>query len=174
VLAQFCYVGAQVGTWSFFIQYIQDYTGEHEKLAGTLLTGTLVAFAVGRFSATWLMKFIKPAKLMGILRNRQHHTGPASRGYSRLDWCMVDFPDQFLHVADVSHDFCPGHQRSGGEYQIGRITDGDVHYWRRGIHAGYGCHFGPHGQYGTGHDIAADMLSGCNMVRGLGIEGSRE
>ena len=66
VLAQFCYVGAQVGTWSFFIQYIQDYTGEHEKLAGTLLTGTLVAFAVGRFSATWFMKFIKPARLMGI------------------------------------------------------------------------------------------------------------
>jgi len=66
VLAQFCYVGAQVGTWSFFIQYIQDYTGEHEKLAGTLLTGTLVAFAVGRFSATWLMKFINPGRLMGI------------------------------------------------------------------------------------------------------------
>jgi len=66
VFAQFCYVGAQVGTWSFFIQYIQDYTGEHEKLAGALLTGTLGAFAVGRFSATWLMKYIKPSKLMGI------------------------------------------------------------------------------------------------------------
>jgi FHS family L-fucose permease-like MFS transporter len=66
VIAQFCYVGAQVGTWSFFIQYIQDYTGEHEKLAGALLTGTLVAFAVGRFSATWLMNYIKPSKLMGI------------------------------------------------------------------------------------------------------------
>jgi FHS family L-fucose permease-like MFS transporter len=66
VFAQFCYVGAQVGTWSFFIQYIQDYTGEHEKLAGTLLVGTLVAFAIGRFSATWLMQFVKPAKLMGI------------------------------------------------------------------------------------------------------------
>jgi MFS transporter, FHS family, L-fucose permease len=66
VLAQFCYVGAQVGTWSFFIQYIQDYTGEHEKLAGSLLTGTLGAFAIGRFSATWLMRYIKPAKLMGI------------------------------------------------------------------------------------------------------------
>ena len=66
VLAQFCYVGAQVGTWSFFIQYIQDYTGEHEKLAGYLLTGTLGAFAIGRFSATWLMKFIQPGRLMGI------------------------------------------------------------------------------------------------------------
>jgi FHS family L-fucose permease-like MFS transporter len=66
VLAQFCYVGAQVGTWSFFIQYIQQYTGEHEKLAGTLLTGTLVAFAVGRFSATYFMRFMQPARLMGI------------------------------------------------------------------------------------------------------------
>jgi FHS family L-fucose permease-like MFS transporter len=66
VLAQFCYVGAQVGTWSYFIQYIQDYTGEHEKLAGALLTGTLGAFAVGRFSATWLMRYIQPSKLMAI------------------------------------------------------------------------------------------------------------
>jgi len=66
VLAQFCYVGAQVGTWSFFIQYIQDYTGEHEKLAGYLLTGTLGMFAIGRFSATWLMKFLQPSRLMGI------------------------------------------------------------------------------------------------------------
>lgn len=66
VIAQFCYVGAQVGTWSYFIQYIQDYTGEHEKMAGALLTGTLGAFAIGRFSATWMMRFINPSKLMAI------------------------------------------------------------------------------------------------------------
>jgi len=66
VLAQFCYVGAQVGTWSYFIQYSQDYTGIAEKSAGLFLTGTLVAFLVGRFSATWIMKYIKPGKLMGI------------------------------------------------------------------------------------------------------------
>jgi FHS family L-fucose permease-like MFS transporter len=66
VLAQFCYVGAQVGTWSYFIQYSQDYTGIAEKSAGLFLTGTLVAFLIGRFSATWLMKYIQPGKLMGI------------------------------------------------------------------------------------------------------------
>ncbi len=49
VLAQFCYVGAQVCTWSYFILYIQDYTHVGEKLAGTFLILTLVAFAVGRF-----------------------------------------------------------------------------------------------------------------------------
>jgi len=66
VLAQFCYVGAQVGTWSYFIQYAQDYTGIAEKSAGYFLTGTLVAFLIGRFSATVIMKYIKPGKLMGF------------------------------------------------------------------------------------------------------------
>ncbi|MFN8241962.1 MAG: L-fucose:H+ symporter permease [Bacteroidales bacterium] len=66
VLAQFLYVGAQVGTWSYFIQYVQDYTGRNEKLAGILLTGTLAAFAIGRFSATWIMKYIRPNRLMGL------------------------------------------------------------------------------------------------------------
>jgi len=66
VLAQFFYVGAQVGTWSFYIQYIQDYTGQPEKVAGYFLTGSLVAFGVGRFTATFLMKYIRPQKLMGI------------------------------------------------------------------------------------------------------------
>ena len=65
VLAQFFYVGAQVGTWSYFIPYVQDYTGQPEKIAGYFLTGTLVAFGLGRFSATWLMRFIQPNHLMG-------------------------------------------------------------------------------------------------------------
>src|SRR5207248_7434937 len=66
VLAQLFYVGAQVGTWSYFIQYIQDYVHESEKTAGYFLSGTLVAFAVGRFSATYLMQFVRPGLLMGL------------------------------------------------------------------------------------------------------------
>jgi FHS family L-fucose permease-like MFS transporter len=66
VLAQFFYIGAQVGTWSYFITYVQDYTHLPEKTAGYFLTGTLVVFTIGRFLATYLMKFIAPSKLMGI------------------------------------------------------------------------------------------------------------
>ncbi len=66
VLAQFFYVGAQVGTWSYFISYVEDYAHQTDKVAGYFLTGTLVAFAVGRFAATWLMKFIPPGRLMGL------------------------------------------------------------------------------------------------------------
>jgi FHS family L-fucose permease-like MFS transporter len=66
VVAQFMYVGAQVGTWSYFIQYVQDYTHRPEKVAGYFLTGTLAAFGVGRFVSAYLMRLISPKKLLGI------------------------------------------------------------------------------------------------------------
>ena len=65
VVAQFFYVGAQVGTWSYFITYVQDYANQSEKIAGYFLTGTLVAFGIGRFASAWLMRFVSPSKLMG-------------------------------------------------------------------------------------------------------------
>ena len=65
VLAQFMYVGAQVGTWSYFIQYVQEATHEPEKVAGFFLTGTLVAFAVGRFTSAYLMRFFAPNRMLG-------------------------------------------------------------------------------------------------------------
>jgi FHS family L-fucose permease-like MFS transporter len=65
IVAQFFYVGAQVGTWSYFIQYVQDYTGQPEKVAAYFLTGTLVMFGIGRFASAYLMKFFAPARLMG-------------------------------------------------------------------------------------------------------------
>ena len=65
IVAQFLYVGAQVGTWSYFIQYIESSTHEPEKVAGYLLTGTLVAFGVGRFASSALMRYVHPHLLMG-------------------------------------------------------------------------------------------------------------
>jgi MFS transporter, FHS family, L-fucose permease len=65
VATQFMYVGAQVGTWSYFIQYVQVYAHQTQKLAGFFLTGTLIAFALGRFSSAWIMQRIPPARLMG-------------------------------------------------------------------------------------------------------------
>jgi FHS family L-fucose permease-like MFS transporter len=65
VIAQFLYVGAQVGTWSYFIQYVQESTHQPEKIAGYFLTGTLAAFGVGRFLSAYLMRTIAPNKLMG-------------------------------------------------------------------------------------------------------------
>jgi FHS family L-fucose permease-like MFS transporter len=65
VVAQFFYVGAQVGTWSYFISYVQEYAHQPEKIAGYFLTGTLAAFGVGRFVSAYLMRFLSPSRLMG-------------------------------------------------------------------------------------------------------------
>jgi FHS family L-fucose permease-like MFS transporter len=66
VVAQFFYVGAQVGIWSTLIPYLKAYTTIGDRPAGYFLTATLVAFALGRIISTPLMKFISPAKMIGI------------------------------------------------------------------------------------------------------------
>lgn len=65
VAAQFFYVGAQVGVWSFMIRYAQaEVPGMGEKAAAGYLTASLVAFMVGRFAGTAMMSRIAPARLM--------------------------------------------------------------------------------------------------------------
>jgi FHS family L-fucose permease-like MFS transporter len=65
ILAQFCYCGAQVSTWSAFIPYVRQYTHSSERSAGLLLTGNLIALALGRLISTGLMRWINPARMMG-------------------------------------------------------------------------------------------------------------
>jgi MFS transporter, FHS family, L-fucose permease len=65
VVAQFFYVGAQVGIWSFMIRYAQaEVPGMGEKAAAGYLTASLVAFMVGRFVGTAMMSRVAPARLM--------------------------------------------------------------------------------------------------------------
>lgn len=66
VVAQFCYCGAQVSTWSAFIPYVKQYTTITERGAALFLTGNLIALAVGRFVSTYLMRWIAPAKMTGL------------------------------------------------------------------------------------------------------------
>ena len=66
VVAQFFYVGAQVGTWSFLIQYVKDYMHRPEKEAGAFLFVALLAFGIGRFVSTALMSKVAPNKLMTL------------------------------------------------------------------------------------------------------------
>ena len=67
VLAQFFYVGAQVGVGSFFIRFSKQVMDLPEKQAaywwGYI---AMVGFMVGRFAGTFLMKYIKPQKLLLI------------------------------------------------------------------------------------------------------------
>ena len=67
VLAQFFYVGAQVGIWSYSIRYAQGtIPGTAEKTAADYLIVSLVVFMIGRFAGTALMKAVAPARLLAM------------------------------------------------------------------------------------------------------------
>lgn len=67
VIAQFFYVGAQVGVGSFFIRFSR-YTMDLPEKKAALWWGfiAMVGFMVGRFVGTALMKFIKPSRLLTL------------------------------------------------------------------------------------------------------------
>jgi MFS transporter, FHS family, L-fucose permease len=67
VVAQFFYVGAQVGVGSFFIRFSR-YTMHLPEKQAAYWWGyiAMVGFMVGRFSGTFLMKYIRPERLLGL------------------------------------------------------------------------------------------------------------
>lgn len=76
VIAQFFYVGAQIGVWSFTIRYamstlnlekIQLAAGKTpEEVAATYYVASLILFATSRFVFTFLMKYFKPSSLLAF------------------------------------------------------------------------------------------------------------
>ncbi len=66
VPAQFLYVGAQVGVWSYFIAYAMKYTSLTQRESGYWLTAVLVAFTAGRFFSTWLLRYVSGSMLLGV------------------------------------------------------------------------------------------------------------
>jgi len=74
VIAQFFYVGAQIGVWSFTIRYAMNALNLEntqlpggktpEQAAATYYIAALILFASSRFIFTFLMKFFKPSSLL--------------------------------------------------------------------------------------------------------------
>ena len=64
IVAQFFYVGAQIGTWSFAIRLVMKELGYIESQAATLYLLSIIGFCTSRFIYTWLMKFIPPERLL--------------------------------------------------------------------------------------------------------------
>lgn len=64
LLTQCCYVGAQIGVGSFFIRYATTYGNVSSSVAATGLSLGLLMFMIGRFTGTFLMRWVAPAKLL--------------------------------------------------------------------------------------------------------------
>jgi len=67
VIAQFFYVGAQVGVGSFFVRFSKYVIDMPEKETAFRWGYIAMAgFMVGRFTGTFFMRYIQPAKLLSI------------------------------------------------------------------------------------------------------------
>jgi FHS family L-fucose permease-like MFS transporter len=70
VLAQFCYVAAQTGVFSFFVNFLTAEElglGISKTTAGYMLgLGGMSLFFIGRLSGSWFMSFFAPVKLLAL------------------------------------------------------------------------------------------------------------
>jgi FHS family L-fucose permease-like MFS transporter len=64
VTAQFFYVGAQIGVWSFTIRYVMQELDLNEEQASSYYLAALVLFLVSRFASTWLMRYFRATSLL--------------------------------------------------------------------------------------------------------------
>jgi FHS family L-fucose permease-like MFS transporter len=67
VIAQFVYVGAQIGVWSFTIRYVMKELEINEEDAAIYYMGALILFVSFRFICTVLLKYIQAHQLLSIL-----------------------------------------------------------------------------------------------------------
>ncbi|MEO2128432.1 MAG: L-fucose:H+ symporter permease [Christiangramia sp.] len=64
VVAQFFYMGAQIGVWSFTIRYVMQELNLNEDEASSYYLASLILFSLSRFIFTGLMKYISPRNLL--------------------------------------------------------------------------------------------------------------
>jgi FHS family L-fucose permease-like MFS transporter len=66
VVAQFFYVGAQIGVWSFTIRYVMQELKIDEAHAAEYYLASLVLFMFSRFVFTFLMKYFRSITLLKV------------------------------------------------------------------------------------------------------------
>lgn len=64
VAAQFFYVGAQIGVWSFTIRLVMQETGRLEAAASSIYLISIVGHCLSRFIYTGLMRWFSPSRLL--------------------------------------------------------------------------------------------------------------
>lgn len=64
VVAQFFYVGAQIGVWSFTIRLVMQETGCLEAAASSIYLISIIGHCLSRFIYTGLMRWFSPARLL--------------------------------------------------------------------------------------------------------------
>ena len=116
IVAEFFYVGAQVGIWSFFIDFCKDtMPALKQQHIAFLLSGSLATLMVGRFTGAFIQRRYRPARhlalyaAINILLCITASYGAGAVAIGAL-WCTsffmsIMFPTIFaLGVEDLRHE----------------------------------------------------------------------
>jgi MFS transporter, FHS family, L-fucose permease len=97
IVAEFFYVGAQVGIWSFFIDFCKDVRPSMpQQQIAFLLSGSLATLIVGRFTGAFIQRRFRPTRHLalyaainiGLCLVASFASGPVSIGAL---WCTTFF-----------------------------------------------------------------------------------
>lgn len=89
VVAQFFYVGAQIGVWSFTIRLVMQETGRLEAAASSIYLISIIGHCLSRFIYTGLMRWFSPSRLLtfgGVMSALLSLTVVLSAG---TDWLCI-------------------------------------------------------------------------------------
>jgi hypothetical protein len=144
VLAQFLYVGAQVGGGSFVIRFAQDsLPGLTARSVWYYLLGHWIGFMLGRFGGSALMKSIpapRPLDLRSWLVNFNNRRSLGEWSRIRLGPCA----DRLFPLHHVPHDFCAQHQEARPIDQTRLFSPGHGDSRRRNSPGNHGTHLRRH------------------------------
>ncbi len=114
VIAQFLYVGCQIGCWSYTIRYVMAQLGSSEAEASSYLLAAIFLHAICRFLFTWLMSFCITGNAVGSAGWNCGCFMQHCYGGWQLSRCLgsgADFRVYVDHVSDhlwIVFGFCQG------------------------------------------------------------------
>ena len=124
IISQFFYVAAQTGINSFFINYVTeaDASISNQQASVLLSFGGMSLFVIGRFSGSYVMKWMKPDRLLSLyaVASVLLMLCAVMNMKNVFDHCAVHVV--LLHVDHVSDDLRPGDQRFGRADKEGGVV----------------------------------------------------
>ena len=141
VIAQFFYVGAQVGVGSFVIRLAQhSVPGMLQKDASFYLKLHLIGFMIGRFFGSFIMKACACSQAAFIVCSFDTDLSPCSSSRLRRSIPMGGSPDRILSFDYVPDHLCPEHQAAWTIYKAGIILVGGFDHRRSYFSRNDGIH----------------------------------
>ena len=139
VIAQFFYVGAQVGVASFIIRFTEfTLPGTHEKAAAHYLQAHLAGFMIGRFAGSAIMQKVAAPRAAQLVCRRIAAL-PFGRPV-RLGCCagLGDCVDRLFSLHHVPNNFRPEPEEPGPLHQARIFPARHGHHRRRGLPLDHG------------------------------------